>query len=162
MQVVGGQEQWNPFVNQEGSSIVQLTAKTSKKNVTVTNLDSISQGAHIDECMIAQMNKEFGVNQDPTFLDAVSDYVRIKGMNDNISYAQQSKKVKTEKNKKNKNDIDDSETSYCMEINNSEKENAKSSCKEIMEQYEEMGLYDKKAAKKLYEKDPERVESLML
>jgi len=37
--------------------------------------------------MIAQMNKEFGVNQDPTFLDAVSDYVRIKGMNDNISYA---------------------------------------------------------------------------
>jgi hypothetical protein len=49
-----------------------------------------------------------------------------------------------------------------LEVNNSEKENAKSSCKEIMEQYEEMGLYDKKAAKKLYEKDPERVESLML
>ena len=49
-----------------------------------------------------------------------------------------------------------------MEINNSEKENAKSSCKEIMEQYEEMCLYDKKAAKKLYQQDPERVESLML
>jgi len=37
-----------------------------------------------------------------------------------------------------------------LEVNNSEKENAKSACKEIMEQYEEMMLYDKKAAKKLY------------
>jgi hypothetical protein len=65
-----------------------MTAKTSKKNITVTNLDSISQGAHIDDMMIAQMNKEFGINQESTFLDAVSDYVRIKGMYDNISYNQ--------------------------------------------------------------------------
>lgn len=109
--------------------------------------------------MIAQMNKEFGCLQDQTFLDAVSDYIRAKGMNDNISFCKKSKQNKTEKAK---NRIDDSETSYCMEANVDEKENAKSSCKEIMEQYEEMGLYDTKAAKKLYKKDPERVESLML
>lgn len=31
-----------------------------------------------------------------------------------------------------------------------------------MEQYENMALYDTKNAKKLYEKDPEKVNSLML
>jgi len=49
-----------------------------------------------------------------------------------------------------------------MEVNNSEKEDAKSSCKDIMDQYEEMCLFDKKAAKKLYLEDPDKVESLML
>jgi len=73
-------------VNLDGGSIAQITAKSSKKHITVTNLDSISQGAHIDDAMIAQMNKEFGVHQDPTFLDAVSDYIRVQGINDSISF----------------------------------------------------------------------------
>lgn len=55
--------------------------------------------------------------------------------------------MKTEKEKKK---ADDAETSYAYDISKSEKENAKSSYKEIMEQFQKMGLYDVKAGKKLY------------